>query len=100
MTRYDLDLAKCCFCGLCAEQCPTGALQHTAQYELSFYSRKFTLFDKDQMVRSGEGSRATGRDSDRGAGSGPGCRTGGAITEDSAPINPEDLRSGGKGEVR
>ncbi len=62
VTRYDLDLSKCCFCGLCAEQCPTHALQHTGQYELSFYSRDLTLFDKDEMVRSGEGSRATGAD--------------------------------------
>ena len=38
VTRYDLDLSKCCFCGLCAEQCPTDALTHTGQYELSFYS--------------------------------------------------------------
>ncbi|MBA4370752.1 MAG: hypothetical protein C0418_04155, partial [Coriobacteriaceae bacterium] len=26
LTRYELDLTKCCFCGLCAEQCPTNAL--------------------------------------------------------------------------
>jgi formate hydrogenlyase subunit 6/NADH:ubiquinone oxidoreductase subunit I len=62
VTRYDLDLSKCCFCGLCAEQCPTGALKHTGQYELSFYSRDLTVFDKKEMVRSGDGSRATGAD--------------------------------------
>ncbi|MDH4139728.1 MAG: FAD-dependent oxidoreductase, partial [Coriobacteriia bacterium] len=39
VTRYELDLTKCCFCGLCAEQCPTDALCHTGQYELSFYHR-------------------------------------------------------------
>jgi formate hydrogenlyase subunit 6/NADH:ubiquinone oxidoreductase subunit I len=91
VTRYDLDLSKCCFCGLCAEQCPTGALVHTAQYELSFYSRKFTLFDKDEMVRSGEGSRATGADSAKGAASGMACLSGGVVSEDSAPANPEDV---------
>lgn len=62
VTRYDLDLSKCCFCGLCAEQCPTGALKHTGQYELSFYTRDLTIFDKAEMVRSGAGSRATGAD--------------------------------------
>jgi NADPH-dependent glutamate synthase beta subunit-like oxidoreductase len=91
VTRYDMDLAKCCFCGLCAEQCPTGALVHTGQYELSFYSRQFTLFGKDEMVRSGEGSRATGRDSAEGAASGDACLRGGEVTEDSAPANPEDI---------
>ncbi len=62
VTRYDFDLSKCCFCGLCAEQCPTGALQHTGQYELSFYSRDFMVFDRDEMLRPAEGSRATGVD--------------------------------------
>ncbi len=62
VTRYDLDVTKCCFCGLCAEQCPTGALRHTGQYELSFYHRDIAIFDRDEMVRSGDGARATGAD--------------------------------------
>jgi formate hydrogenlyase subunit 6/NADH:ubiquinone oxidoreductase subunit I len=62
VTRYDLDLAKCCFCGLCAEQCPTNALTHTAQYELSFYHRELGVFDKGEMLRDGDVTRATGRD--------------------------------------
>ena len=94
VTRYDLELGKCCFCGLCAEQCPTGALRHTGQYELSFYSRDFTLFDKDEMVRPAEGSRATGNTMPAGAASGPACVVGGAVTPDSAPENPEDVQVG------
>lgn len=62
VTRYELDLSKCCFCGLCAEQCPTDALCHTGQYELSFYHRDLTLFDREEMLRSPDGTRATGRD--------------------------------------
>lgn len=62
VTRYDLDLTKCCFCGLCAEQCPTGALEHTGHYELSFYTRDLMTFDKDEMVRPAGGTRATGVD--------------------------------------
>ena len=62
VTRYDLDLAKCCFCGLCAEQCPTMALTHTGQYELSFYHRDLALFDKGEMLRDPLPTRATGRD--------------------------------------
>lgn len=64
VTRYDLDLTKCCFCGLCAEQCPTDALQHTGQYELTFYTRDLMIFDRDEMLRDGEGTRATGRDAE------------------------------------
>lgn len=62
LTRYELDLTKCCFCGLCAEQCPTGALEHTGQYELSFYHRDLMCFDKGEMLRDAGGTRATGRD--------------------------------------
>ncbi len=65
VTRYDYDMSKCCFCGLCAEQCPTDALRHTGQYELSFYHRDLTLFDREEMLRCPDGTRATGRDAQR-----------------------------------
>ena len=64
LARYELDLSKCCFCGLCAEQCPTDALCHTKQYELSFYHRDLMLFDSHEMLRSPEPTRATGADGD------------------------------------
>jgi NADPH-dependent glutamate synthase beta subunit-like oxidoreductase len=62
LTRYDFDLSKCCFCGLCAEQCPTNALRMTGQYELSFYHRDLMVFDKGEMLRDPSGTRATGSD--------------------------------------
>jgi formate hydrogenlyase subunit 6/NADH:ubiquinone oxidoreductase subunit I len=62
LTRYDFDMSKCCFCGLCAEQCPTNALEHTGQYELSFYHRDLMVFDKGEMLRDPGGTRATGLD--------------------------------------
>lgn len=33
LTRFDIDAAKCMFCGLCVEGCPTGAIQHTREFE-------------------------------------------------------------------
>lgn len=62
VTKYDLDLSKCCFCGLCSEQCPTNALRMTGQYELSFYDREFMTFDRTEMLRDSSGTRATGMD--------------------------------------
>ena len=32
-TRFDIDIAKCMFCGLCTEPCPTGAIHHTTRFE-------------------------------------------------------------------
>lgn len=62
VTRWDLDLTKCCFCGLCAEQCPTDSLAHTGQYELTFFAKDLMVFDRGEMLRPAEGTRATGRD--------------------------------------
>ncbi len=93
VTRYDFDISKCCFCGLCAEQCPTGALEHTGQYELSFYSRDYTVFDRDEMVRSGEGFRATGAEMPEGAACGKSLAAGSVPTVDSTPANPEDAHA-------
>ena len=70
LTRYELDMTKCCFCGLCAEQCPTNALCHTGQYELSFYHRDLAIFDVDEMLRPDDGqTRATGQDGTHAPGS-------------------------------
>src|SRR5205814_2766232 len=38
MTRFDIDLAKCMYCGLCSEPCPTGAIHHTPEFEGADYS--------------------------------------------------------------
>lgn len=31
--RFDIDLAKCMFCGLCVEPCPTGSIYFTKEFE-------------------------------------------------------------------
>ena len=38
LNRFDIDLAKCMYCGLCSEPCPTGSIHHTREFEGSDYS--------------------------------------------------------------
>jgi len=33
MSQFDIDEAKCMFCGLCTEPCPTGAIHFTKVFE-------------------------------------------------------------------
>jgi formate hydrogenlyase subunit 6/NADH:ubiquinone oxidoreductase subunit I len=38
LTRFDIDISKCMYCGLCSEPCPTGAIHHTPEFEGADYS--------------------------------------------------------------
>ena len=38
LKQYKIDMAVCCYCGLCTTVCPTECLNHTTDYEYSFYS--------------------------------------------------------------
>ncbi len=38
LARFDIDIAKCMYCGLCSEACPTGSIHHTAEFEGADYS--------------------------------------------------------------
>lgn len=38
LARFDIDVAKCMYCGLCSEPCPTGAIHHTPEFEGADYS--------------------------------------------------------------
>ena len=36
--RFDIDICKCMYCGLCAEACPTGSIRHTQEFEGASYN--------------------------------------------------------------
>jgi formate hydrogenlyase subunit 6/NADH:ubiquinone oxidoreductase subunit I len=38
LRRFDIDIAKCMYCGLCSEPCPTGSIHHTREFEGADYS--------------------------------------------------------------
>ena len=35
ISRYDIDLSKCIYCGLCTQICPTGSLRMTKGFEIA-----------------------------------------------------------------
>ena len=41
---FDIDMAKCCYCGLCTYPCPTECLIMTSEYEYAAYERDDLIF--------------------------------------------------------
>lgn len=41
---FDIDMAKCCYCGLCTFPCPTECLTMTPRYEASVYRRQELVY--------------------------------------------------------
>jgi NADH-quinone oxidoreductase subunit I len=50
VTKYTIDMAKCCFCGLCIEPCPTFSIKMTNEFEYSEYDRGNLLYDFGKMT--------------------------------------------------
>ena len=39
LSKFDIDMSLCCYCGLCSAACPTDCLYHTKEYEYSVMDR-------------------------------------------------------------
>lgn len=44
VTRFDIDIAKCCYCGLCTFPCPTECIKMTDVFEFSEQERNNLLY--------------------------------------------------------
>jgi NADH-quinone oxidoreductase subunit I len=42
--RFDIDIAKCCYCGLCVPPCPTECIKMTDVYEFSEFDRESLVY--------------------------------------------------------
>jgi len=42
--RFDIDIAKCCYCGLCVPPCPTECIKMTDVYEFSEFDRQSLMY--------------------------------------------------------
>lgn len=49
VTKFDIDIAKCCYCGLCVYPCPTECLKMTDVYEFSEYDRTNLIYNFGTM---------------------------------------------------
>lgn len=49
VTKYDIDFALCCFCGLCTDACPTHAIRTTPEFEYSSYDRDELVYHFGKM---------------------------------------------------
>ena len=47
---FDLDLARCIFCGFCEEVCPCAAIVMTPVYELATYDKGDFYLDKEKLL--------------------------------------------------
>ncbi|OGU77716.1 MAG: NADPH-quinone oxidoreductase [Stygiobacter sp. RIFOXYC12_FULL_38_8] len=56
VTKFDIDIAKCCYCQLCVFPCPTECIYMTDVYEFSEYERanllyKFSALNQDEAAQ-------------------------------------------------
>lgn len=52
---FRINFSRCIFCGFCEEACPTYAIQLTPDFEMGEYNRTKLVYEKDDLLISGEG---------------------------------------------
>lgn len=52
VTKFDIDIAKCCYCQLCVFPCPTECIYMTDVYEFSEYARERLVYDFKTLTES------------------------------------------------
>jgi NADH-quinone oxidoreductase subunit I len=45
VTKFTIDIAKCCYCGLCTYPCPTECIKMTEVYEFSEFDRNNLIYN-------------------------------------------------------
>lgn len=45
VTEFDIDIGKCCYCGLCVYPCPTECIKMTDVYEFSEFNRENLIYN-------------------------------------------------------
>ena len=53
-TRYDIDMTKCIYCGLCQEACPVDAIVEGPNFEFATETREELFYDKERLLANGD----------------------------------------------
>ena len=53
-TRYDIDMTKCIYCGLCEESCPVDAIVEGPNFEFATETRDELMYDKEKLLTNGD----------------------------------------------
>jgi NADH-quinone oxidoreductase subunit I len=53
-TRYDIDMTKCIYCGLCEEACPVDAIVEGPNMEFSTETREELFYNKEKLLANGD----------------------------------------------
>jgi len=52
---FRINFSRCIFCGFCEDACPTYAIQLTPDFEMSEYKRPGMVYEKEDLLISGQG---------------------------------------------
>jgi NADH-quinone oxidoreductase subunit H len=52
--RYDIDMTKCIYCGLCQEACPVDAIVEGPNMDFSTETREELIYDKAKLLDNGD----------------------------------------------
>lgn len=59
LPKFDIDIAKCCYCGLCVYPCPTECIVMTDVYEFSEFDRQNLNYRFSRMTEDEIGDAQT-----------------------------------------
>ena len=54
LTRYDIDLTKCIFCGFCEESCPVDSIVEKRFFEYHGEKRGDRVVTKERLLEIGD----------------------------------------------
>jgi len=59
VSKFDIDIAKCCYCGLCVYPCPTECIVMTDVYEFSEFDRHNLIYNYATMSQDDVADKKT-----------------------------------------